>query len=58
MRTGEINVKEAAKLAGVTEQTIYQWIRLRKLEGLHRKHFSKIFINKGKFEKWICDNTK
>ncbi|MEL6256037.1 MAG: helix-turn-helix domain-containing protein [Bacteroidota bacterium] len=54
----EITVKQAAEIAGVAKETIYYWIQLSKLEGIARKHFGRIKINKAKFEQWVKDNTQ
>lgn len=58
MRQDEITVNVASVIAGVTKQAIYQWIKQGKLQGITRNHFSSIYLNKEKFEKWVQDNTQ
>lgn len=53
----EITVSQAAEIAGVTETTVYNWVQLGKLEGIARKHFSRIKLKKKAFEEWVEEQT-
>ena len=54
----EISVAQAAEIAEVTPATIYNWVQLGKLEGISRRHFSKIKIKYQPFLEWVVENTK
>lgn len=57
MKSGEISVSKAAEIAGVTPAAVYSWIKLKKLDGIYRKHFSKIYLHEEKFKKWVKEQT-
>lgn len=50
-----ISPPEAAEIAGVTVQAIYQWIRRKRLKA--EKKVGRIEIDKAYFIKWLEENT-
>lgn len=57
IKPGEITAKQAAEMAGVLQATIYNWISQGRLNGMTRKHFGKVRINKEKFEAFVRQHT-